>query len=740
VTLPEAAPATPHDRLDRHVRNALRELADLTVLRGGTPTDPALLTLFDAMAASRLLDIEARRMRERGEGFYTIGSAGHESNALVAMALRPTDPALLHYRSGGFFLTRAMQAGRSLDDAVRAVLLGLAASVSDAASGGRHKVFGDAELAVIPQTSTIASHLPRAVGVAFAIGRAKRLGVATRWAPDSIVVCSFGDASINHSTAAGALNTAAYCAAAGLALPLVLVCEDNGLGISVPTPSGWVAAAAQRPGIHYLAASGDDPGSVSLAVREAAHFARARHRPALVHLTTVRYLGHAGTDVESSYRTPEAIAADLTHDPLVALARLIRGTDLSHRYDEIGRRVADLAAEVAAAPKLTSAAAVMAPLAPRDPAAVAETARHRPDADLRGKLFDGKLPEQGAELTLAQCINAALVDAMATRPEVVLFGEDVGRKGGVYGVTRGLQQRFGAARVFDTLLDEQAILGMALGFGVSGLVPIPEIQYLAYLHNAEDQLRGEAASLRFFSDGEFTNPMVVRVAGLAYQKGFGGHFHNDNAIGVLRDIPGLVVAMPSRPEDAAPMLRTCLAAAAIAGQVSVFLEPIALYHERDLYEPSDRGWLGPYLPDRHIAMGSARTHGDGSDLTIVTFGNGVRMSMRAARRLAQDKVKARIVDLRWIAPLPLGDLLREADATGRVLVVDETRHSGGVGEGVITALLENGYSGRIARVSSRDSFIPLGDAANLVLLGEAEIERAALRLCGRRAHRRRGAH
>jgi 2-oxoisovalerate dehydrogenase E1 component len=188
------------------------------------------------------------------------------------------------------------------------------------------------------------------------------------------------------------------------------------------------------------------------------------------------------------------------------------------------------------------------------------------------------------------------------------------------------------------------------------------------------------------------------------------------------------------------MLRTCLAAAAIAGQVSVFLEPIALYHERDLYEPSDRGWLGPYLLDRHIPMGSARTHGDGSDLTIVTFGNGVRMSMRAARRLAQDKVKARIVDLRWIAPLPLGDLLREADATGRVLVVDETRHSGGVGEGVITALLENGYSGRIARVSSRDSFIPLGDAANLVLLGEAEIERAALRLCGRRAHRRRGEH
>ncbi len=122
---------------------------------------------------------------------------------------------------------------------------------------------------------------------------------------------------------------------------------------------------------------------------------------------------------------------------------------------------------------------------------------------------------------------------------------------------------------------------------------MPEIQYLAYLHNAEDQLRGEAASLQFFSTGQFRNPMVVRVAGLAYQKGFGGHFHNDDAIAVLRDIPGLVIAVPARGDDAAAMLRTCLAAADIDGSVCVFLEPIALYHTRDLYEPGDGGWLCP---------------------------------------------------------------------------------------------------------------------------------------------------
>jgi 2-oxoisovalerate dehydrogenase E1 component len=355
----------------------------------------------------------------------------------------------------------------------------------------------------------------------------------------------------------------------------------------------------------------------------------------------------------------------------------------------------------------------------------------RATAAARAAAFNDRLPEDAGPMTLAQHINAALVDAMAAQPEMLVFGEDVGRKGGVYGVTRGLAQRFGPARVFDTLLDEQSILGFGLGLGVSGLLPVPEIQYLAYLHNAEDQLRGEAASLRFFSNGAFTNPLVVRIAGLAYQKGFGGHFHNDNAVGVLRDIPGLVVAVPSRPEDAGPMLRSCLAAATTSGQVSVYLEPIALYHERDLHEPDDRGWLGEYSPTDDAPIGAARLHGDGTDLTMITYGNGLRMSLRVARRLAADGIGARVLDLRWLAPLPRTDILLAAAATARVLVVDETRHSGGVGEGVLALLVESGYRGKLARVASRDSFVPLGAAANLVLLGEDEIDAAARALMGR---------
>ena len=295
---------------------------------------------------------------------------------------------------------------------------------------------------------------------------------------------------------------------------------------------------------------------------------------------------------------------------------------------------------------------------------------------------------------------------------MLVFGEDVGAKGGVYGVTRGLQRRAGAARVFDTLLDEQSILGLALGAGLSGLVPIPEIQYLAYLHNAEDQLRGEAATLRFFSNGQYENPLVVRVAGYGYQKGFGGHFHNDNAVAVLRDIPGLVIASPARPADAAAMLRTCVAAAVTDGTVSVYLEPIALYHTRDLHEPGDEGWLAPYDPparwaDRHVPIGAPAVAREGDDVLVVTWGNGLYLSLRVAARLAAGGISCRVLDLRWLAPLAGGGGRRaRARAIGRVVVVDETRRSGGVGEAVVAGLVEEGYRGPLVRVAAARHFRP----------------------------------
>jgi 2-oxoisovalerate dehydrogenase E1 component len=250
------------------------------------------------------------------------------------------------------------------------------------------------------------------------------------------------------------------------------------------------------------------------------------------------------------------------------------------------------------------------------------------------------------------------------------------------------------------------------------------------VHNAADQLRGEGSTLSFFSNGQYRNPMVVRIAGYGYQKGFGGHFHNDDSVAALRDLPGVVVASPSRPDDAAAMLRTCVAAAHEDGRVCVFLEPIALYHTRDLHEPGDGEWLARYPApgEHHVPIGRAREYGDGDDLTLVSFGNGVPMSLRVAKRLRERGIGARVLDLRWLAPLPVEDLLREANITGRVLVADETRRSGGVSEGVLATLIDHGYAGRLARVTSYDSYVPLGAAAHEVLLSEQTIEDAAREL------------
>jgi 2-oxoisovalerate dehydrogenase E1 component len=683
-----------------------------------------LLDLFDSQLGSRHLDLAARWLRSKGRGFYTIGSSGHEGNAAVAAALRHTDPALLHYRSGGFFLERARRVSGS--DPLRDVLLGVCAATADPISGGRHKVFGRRDLNVIPQTSTIASHLPRAVGVAFSIGRAAKLGVETPWPTDAVTVCSFGDASANHSTAVGAINTATHAAYQGLRLPLLFVCEDNGIGISTRTPAGWIAATfSDRRGLPYFSADGSDVVETLAEATRAADWVRRNRKPAFLHLRTVRLMGHAGSDVEAAYRTPGEITADYDRDPVLRTATMLieRGVlsrgEVLDRYEAKRSEVLAIAEQVSQLPQLASGAAVMRPLLDGLADAVAASTAEAP-----------QVSEPTEPLTVAQSINRALSDVLAARPGALVFGEDVARKGGVYGVTRGLAQRFGAARVFDTLLDEQAILGLSLGAGLAGLLPIPEIQYLAYLHNAADQVRGEGATLQFFSDRQYRNPMVVRVAGYGYQKGFGGHFHNDNAIGALRDIPGIVIASPSRPDDAAAMMRACAAAADSAGALCVYLEPIALYHVRDLYDDGDEQWLavdaGGSAP-----IGRARTHGDGTDLTIVTFGNGVPMSLRVARRLERAGVATRIVDMRWLAPLPMADVLREANATGRTLVVDETRAAGGVSEGVLAGLLDRAYTGALARVASADSFIPLGDAALKVLLSEDQIESAALELLDR---------
>jgi 2-oxoisovalerate dehydrogenase E1 component len=222
------------------------------------------------------------------------------------------------------------------------------------------------------------------------------------------------------------------------------------------------------------------------------------------------------------------------------------------------------------------------------------------------------------------------------------------------------------------------------------------------------------------------------VAGLAYQKGFGGHFHNDNSFAVLRDVPGLVIAAPGRGDDAAGMLRTAAALARVDGRVVAFLEPIALYMTKDLYEEGDGGWLCRYPAlSTAVPLGEARVYREGEGepaLAILSYANGAYLSLRAARRLYKAQgIRSRVVDLRWLAPLDRRAISEAARAAGRVLIVDEGRRTGGLCEALCAILSEEGLGHLPCEiVAGVDTYIPLGDAAYAVLPSEAEIERRAL--------------
>lgn len=728
------------DRCEIVHENFRRRVAARDFPEGRGPAGP--MTAQQAVAAyraaclTRALDRQSRAMQRAGQGFYTIGSSGHEAMAAVALALRPDDMAFLHYRDAAFQIARAGQVPGQ--NPTWDMLLSFASSTEDPISGGRHKVLGSRALMIPPQTSTIASHLPKAVGAAYSVGAARRHRPEHAILPeDAVVMCSFGDASANHSTAQGAFNAAQWTAYQSVPLPLLFVCEDNGIGISTRTPAGWIEATfSGRPGLRYFNADGLDLFDAYRVAQEAAEWVRARRKPAFLHLRTIRLFGHAGADVPTTYLPREMVEAEEAQDPLLHAVRLLdqagaMGPEAALAvYDETCARVARVAGEAVTRPRLRNAPEVMASLIPprRE-----NRPTNGPSPEVRAAAFGADMKAMEEPQILSRLVNWALTDLMLAHPEIVLMGEDVGRKGGVYGVTQKLQARFGADRVIDTLLDEQSILGLAIGMAQNGFVPMPEIQFLAYLHNAEDQIRGEAATLPFFSNGQFSNPMVLRIAGLGYQKGFGGHFHNDNSLAVLRDIPGVILAVPSDGAAAAMMLRECVRLAREEQRVVVFLEPIALYPMRDLHAEKDAGWMRHYPdPSRRIGFGEVGVDGAGTDLAIVTFGNGVYLSQQAVPALAAAGIGLRVVDMRWISPLPKAGITAAVAGCDHVLVVDETRHSGGVAEAVMAHLAET-CPARIARITAEDSFIATGPAYAATMPSKDGIVAAALRLTGRGA-------
>ncbi len=706
--------------IEKVTQNDLPQARSATTLEEAGLDKNNLLDLFTSQLISRHLDLEARHLKNKNLSYYTIGSSGHEGNAAIGRVLRLTDMAFLHYRSGALMVERLKKLPQT--DPIYELMLSFIASSEDAISGGRHKVFGSFPGFVPPQTSTIASQAPKAVGAAFSINLAKELSIPNKLPHDSIILCSMGDASLNHSVTQGALNAAEWIRTGNIPLPLILVCEDNRIGISVSTPEHWVENnISLRKQWHYLSADGLNIADVYLRAKQAEHIARTLKKPVFLHMRCVRLMGHAGSDIEQHYRSETDIAQTELQDPLLHTARivienqLLSNQEIIDQYRDIAEQVRAAAERAIKRPKLQTAAEVMESILPP---ALNIPLPKQPDHTAREKIFGKEWANLSQKRNLCQNINYALTDLMLRYPNTVLFGEDVAKKGGVYRVTADLVQRFGKRRVFDSLLDETTILGHAIGLAHNGFIPIPEIQFLAYYHNAEDQLRGEAATLSFFSKGQFTNPMVLRIAGLAYQKGFGGHFHNDNSIAVLRDVPGIIIACPSNGRDAVLLLRKCLELAYLEQRIVVFLEPIALYMTRDLHAAEDHLWLHEYpAPNEMLQLNDIGIWGDSKTLAIVTYGNGYYLS-RQAEKILRDKhnIQIKIIDLRWLAPLPEQALINAVNDCQHILIVDECRKTGSLSEALMSLFVEQlSPLPKLKRITAKDCFIPLGQAWEYVL-------------------------
>jgi 2-oxoisovalerate dehydrogenase E1 component len=650
---------------------------------------------FRMAYVSRLLDDREIALQKQSRVFFQISGAGHEALLLgLAHELRPgSDWFFPYYRDRALMLGLGVTPEDILAQAV--------GSAADPASGGRQMPchWGSRPLHVVTQSSPTGSQCLPAVGCAEA-GRyiARRSLPGCEAVGDEVTYVSLGEGATSEGEFWESLNTACT-----LALPVLFVVADNGYAISVPSSeqapapiselvSGWRGLA-----VHVL--DGRDYFAVRAAAGDIVASVRAGTGPALIHAKVTRPYSHSSADTQSKYRPVDELADEAAHDPLVLMEQaLIAGGVLDD----------DSAAEIKAEARETVAAAARAALAgPRpDPATVSQHVWVIPDTpaalEESGDTLDGV-----EVVAMGEAIKRTLHRAMADDERIRVFGEDVADareavlanvegKGGVFGTTAGLQRTFGIARCYNTPLAEANIVGRAVGQAVRGLRPVPEIQFFDYIWPAMQQIKSEAATIRWRSNGTFTCPMVLRVPIGGYLTG-GAIWHSQSGESIFAHIPGLVVVMPSRASDAVGLLRTAIE----CEDPVLFLE-----HKHLLRQPYTRTPMPG--PDHRVAIGRGRVVRPGTDLTIVTWGATVEKSRQAAAALAAEDADVGIVDLRSIRPWDQQLVGDHVVATGRVLVVHEDTMTGGFGGEIAAWIGEHCFAdldAPVRRVAALDTHV-----------------------------------
>jgi 2-oxoisovalerate dehydrogenase E1 component len=678
-----------------------------------------LIDDFRLACTSRALDDREITLQRQSRVHFEIAGAGHEALLLaMARSLRPGyDWFFPYYRDQALVL--------ALGVTPRDILLQAVGSADDVSSGGRQMPahWGNKALNIVTQSSCTGSQCLPAVGCAeAALYIARRNLSGCNGHGDELTYVSLGEGATSEGEFWESLNTACR-----LHLPVVYLVEDNGWAISVrasdqaPAPISELVQGYRGLAIYKV--DGTDYFACRSLAAEATARVRAGEGPCLIHATVTRPYSHSSQDTQSKYRSLLEIEEEATRDPILRLERelteggVITSSEANTIREAVRVLVAEVGQEVLEAPR-------------PDPARVTEHVLALP------VIAEPKLPTnfgaregEATPVGMGEAIRHVLFEQMEADERIRVFGEDVADasediiatvegKGGVFGTTHGLQREFGIARCYNAPLAEANIVGRGIGQAIRGLRPCAEIQFFDYIWPAMMQIRSEAATTRWRSEGRFTVPLVIRVAIGGYLTG-GAIWHSQCGESIFTHIPGLIVVMPSRSSDAAGLLRTAFR----CEDPVLFLEHKHLLRQkyaRDPLTPSD------YL----IPLGKSSTVRRGRDLTIVTWGATVQKSVEAANRLEAEGMSVEVIDLRSLIPWDQEAVAASLERTSRLLVVHEDVLTSGFGAEVAAWAGEECFSNLdapIRRLGATDTFVAYEPTLERAILPQTDGIAAAAR-------------
>jgi 2-oxoisovalerate dehydrogenase E1 component len=651
---------------------------------------------------SRFTDEKMAKLSKQNKGgTFQLSSAGHELVGIVcAQSLTSgKDWGLPYYRDQGF----ALGIGCHLTE-LFAVFLGRAAKNH---SGGRMMPhhYSDKDRRVICQSSVVGSQFLHAVGKALAI---KNLG------KDEVVYVSCGDGATSQGDFHEALNFASL-----YKLSVIFVVQNNGWAISVPseeqTAGGSILEVAR--GYYGLAVEEVD-GTDYLPLKEAVENCVARGRkgagPSLLMAYVPRLAAHSNSDNPKKYISEALEKETLSRDPLPRLEKWLVETAAAteEKINEL-KEAAFLEVEKAAQE------AEQVPFPEKGSSRFHVFAPYNPPAPLLEE------PSQdGEKIVIMDALNHALMEEMEHDPHVVVFGQDVAHgKGGVFGITKGLTEKFGKHRCFNTPLAESTIVGIAIGMGVDGIhKPVAEVQFADYLWTGINQLFNEAASIHYRSNGEWEVPIVIRMPYGGYIQG--GPYHSQSIEAFMAHCPGLKVVIPSNAADAKGLLKTAIR----DPNPVVFLEHKGLYRQQKFCarpEPS-KDYLLPF--------GQANVVRHGTDLTVVCWGMMVVMAAEVADKLAFEGISVEVIDLRTLVPLDSASILASVQKTGKLLIVHEAPRNGGFGAEIAARVSEEAFEfldAPIRRVCGFECAVPYSKPLESEVLPQSADLEAAIRQLAR---------